>query len=82
MMNISIPEGYEVESLPETATVRLPDNLGSYAFKITKTPTGISVVMLKEINSAVIPSDKYGSLRELYRILVEKEQEKVVLKKI
>ena len=82
MMNISIPEGYEIESLPEVATVRLPDNLGSYAFKITKTPTGISVVMLKEINSAVIPSEKYGSLRELYRILVEKEQEKVVLKKI
>lgn len=82
MMNINIPEGYEVESLPEIATVRLPDNLGSYSFKITKTATGISVVMLKEINSAVIPSDKYGSLRELYRILVEKEKEKVVLKKI
>ncbi|WP_046758953.1 transglutaminase domain-containing protein [Kordia jejudonensis] len=82
MMNINIPEGYEVESLPEIATVRLPDNLGSYAFKITKTPTGISVVIAKEINSAVIPSDKYPSLRELYKILVEKEQEKVVLKKI
>lgn len=82
MMNINIPEGYEIESIPEIATVRLPDNLGSYAFKITKTPTGISVVVLKEINSAVIPSDKYDSLRELYRILVEKEKEKVVLKKI
>lgn len=82
MMNINIPDGYEIESLPEIATVRLPDNLGAYTFKITKTPTGISIVMLKEINSAVIPSDKYGSLRELYRILVEKEKEKVVLKKI
>ncbi|WP_430410041.1 transglutaminase domain-containing protein [Kordia sp.] len=82
MMNINIPEGYEIESLPEIETIRLPDNLGSYAFNITKTPTGISVVMLREINTAVIPSDKYPSLRELYRILIEKEEEKVVLKKI
>ncbi|WP_298418520.1 DUF3857 domain-containing protein [uncultured Kordia sp.] len=82
MMNINIPEGYEIESLPKMTTIRLPDNLGSYSFKITKTPTGISVVVLKEINSAVIPPDKYSALRELYRILVEKEQEKVVLKKI
>jgi hypothetical protein len=82
MMNISLPEGYEIESLPKPATIRLPDPLGSYAFNISKTPTGISVVVLKEINTAVIAPDKYGSLRELYRILVEKEKEKVVLKKI
>lgn len=81
MMNINIPEGYEIESIPEIASVRLPENLGAYAFKITKTPTGISLVMLKEIHSAVIPSNKYDSLREFYKILVEKETEKVVLKK-
>ncbi|MBC8753300.1 DUF3857 domain-containing protein [Kordia sp. YSTF-M3] len=82
MMNIQLPAGYEVESLPEAAAVRLPDNLGAYSFNISKTPNGISVVMSKEINSSVITPDKYAALREFYKMLVEKEKEKVVLKKI
>lgn len=82
MMNIKLPAGYEVESLPEATAVRLPDNLGMYSFNISKTPTGISIVMSKEINTSVITPDKYGALREFYKMLVEKEKEKVVLKKI
>ena len=82
MMNIQLPEGYEVESLPEAGVVKMPEGLGSYSFNISKTPAGISVVMSKEINSSVITPDKYGALREFYKMLVEKEKEKVVLKKM
>ncbi|WP_298513816.1 transglutaminase domain-containing protein [uncultured Kordia sp.] len=82
MMNIQIPEGYEVESMPEAGAVKMPEGLGSYSFNISKTPTGISVVMSKEISSSVITPDKYGALREFYKMLVEKEKEKVVLKKL
>lgn len=82
MMNIQLPEGYEIESLPEAAAIKMPENLGAYSFNISKTPTGISVVMSKEINAPVITPDKYGALREFYKMLVEKEKEKVVLKKI
>ena len=82
MMNINLPAGYEIESLPEASAVRMPDNLGAYSFNISKTPTGITVVMSKEINSSVITPDKYSALREFYKMVVEKEKEKVVLKKI
>jgi hypothetical protein len=82
MMNIQLPAGYEVESLPEATAVRLPDNLGSYSFNISKTQAGISVVMSKQINSSVIVPDKYSALREFYKMLVEKEKEKVVLRKM
>ncbi|EDP98065.1 DUF3857 domain-containing protein [Kordia algicida OT-1] len=82
MMNIQLPAGYEVESMPEATAVKMPGNLGTYSYNISKTPTGISVVMMKEINSSVITPDKYGALREFYKMLVEKEKEKVVLKKI
>jgi hypothetical protein len=81
MMNIQLPEGYEVEALPEAAAIKMPDGLGAYSFNISKTPTGISVVMSKEINSSVITPDKYGALRAFYKMLVEKEKEKLVLKK-
>ncbi|WP_420572035.1 DUF3857 domain-containing protein [Kordia sp.] len=81
MMNIKIPEGYEVESLPTATAVKMPNNLGSYSFNISKTPMGVSVVMSKEINSSVITPDKYAGLQEFYKMLIEKEKEKVVLKK-
>ncbi|QHI38375.1 hypothetical protein IMCC3317_37670 [Kordia antarctica] len=82
MMNIKLPAGYEIESMPEAIAVKLPENLGAYSFNLSKTPTGISVVMSKEINSPVITPDKYGALREFYKMLIEKEKEKIVLKKI
>ncbi|MEM6719706.1 MAG: transglutaminase domain-containing protein [Bacteroidota bacterium] len=82
MMNIQLPEGYEVESMPEAGVVKMPEGLGAYSFNISKTPAGISVVMSKEINSSVIIPEQYGALREFYKMLVEKEKEKVVLKKI
>jgi hypothetical protein len=82
MMNITLPEGYTIESLPEAGKVKMPEGLGVYSFNISKTAVGISVVMSKEINASVITPDKYGALREFYKMLVEKEKEKVVLTKI
>ncbi|MEM6686290.1 MAG: transglutaminase-like domain-containing protein, partial [Bacteroidota bacterium] len=82
MMNIKLPEGYTIESMPEATAVKMPDGLGEYSFNISKTPAGISIVMSKEIKSAVIIPDSYGALREFYKMLVEKEKEKIVLTKI
>lgn len=81
MINIALPEGYVVESLPEPTAVKLPDNLGMYSFNISKTPVGLSVVIQRQINTSIVTPDKYGALREFYKMLVKKETEKVVLKK-
>ena len=79
IVNIKIPEGYTVSSLPKPIKINLPENLGSFLFNITEVEGGISVRSDFKINSAVIPSYGYGELKEFYDQRVKKEAEKVVL---
>jgi hypothetical protein len=82
IINITIPEGYEVTSLPKPIKIKMPENFGSFLFNISKTETGINVMSEFKINSAVIPAYSYGELKEFYNQRVLKEAEKVVLTKM
>lgn len=82
IVNIKLPEGYEVTSLPKPMKMNLPDGLGSFLFNISETPNGINVMSTFKINSAIIPVHRYQELKEFYNQRVKKETEKVVLKKI
>lgn len=82
IVNITIPEGYEISSLPAPVKMNLPDGLGSFLFNISKTPNGINVMSTFKINSTIIPVSRYQDLKEFYNQRVKKETEKVVLKKI
>ena len=82
IVNIKLPEGYDIASMPEPVKMNLPDGLGSFLFNISKTPTGINVMSTYKINAAIIPAHLYQELKEFYNQRVKKETEKVVLKKI
>lgn len=82
MVNISIPQGYEVTSMPEPILLALEDDLGSFSFNIRQQQNGLQLAVEMKINKAVIPAHYYENLRELYKKIVEKETEKVVLTKI
>ena len=81
-VNIAIPDGYQIESLPAQVALSMPDNYGSFKYMISNTDNLIQVVVSLDINSAIIPSDDYSTLKEFFKKVVEKENEKVVLKKI
>ncbi|NQX85029.1 MAG: DUF3857 domain-containing protein [Flavobacteriaceae bacterium] len=82
IVNIKLPAGYKVVSLPKPMKMNLPDGLGAFLFNISETPNGINVMSTFKINSAIIPAYKYQELKEFYKQRVKKETEKVVLKKI
>lgn len=77
--NISIPEGHQVESLPENVLYKLPDNLGELRFSIAVSGNLLQVNVVEKINSAIINTNYYQDLKEFYNQLVQKETEKVVL---
>ncbi len=79
MINIKIPEGYQVSSMPESLKIALPDNMGSFLFNVSKTPEGFNVMSTFKINTAIIPAHKYFEIKEFYNQRVAKEAEKVVL---
>lgn len=81
-INIRIPEGYKVESLPESIILELPDNLGKFKFLINNDDIAIQVSVDYDMNAPVVPANYYTYLKAFFEVLVKKEKEKVVLTRV
>ena len=82
MINIKIPEGYDVVEIPKSGAFKLPDNLGSFTYRTNFVNGTIQVVVNETISEPVITSNYYLALKEFYNQIVQKEGEQVVLKKV
>lgn len=82
IMNFSVPDGYEVESVPENAIATLAGELGSYRYLISENGNILQISVDLTIMQAVIAESQYDNLKSFYETLVNKESEKIVLKKI
>lgn len=82
LVNIKIPEGYTVESIPESTSFGMEQGIGSYKYSISNTGNKIQLSVELAMNEAVIPAGDYAGLKRFYELLIDKENEKVVLSKI
>lgn len=80
-INLKIPVGYQVESLPESIHIALPEDMGSFIYKIRLNQNVLNLSVEFTINNSVIPVNFYSILRDFYATRVTKENEKVVLTK-
>ncbi|WP_281336615.1 DUF3857 domain-containing protein [Flavobacterium eburneipallidum] len=81
-INIDIPTGYTVESLPKPIKIQTGDNIGSFVFNCAASDNKIQIVIVKEINQQLVSSDFYDVLKSFYKQMIDKQTEKIVLKKI
>lgn len=81
MVNIAFPEGYQVESIPSSEIIKLPDNLGVYKYAVQNTMNGIQLSVTFEINKAVIAAINYPHIKEYYNQIISKGAEQIVLSK-
>lgn len=82
-INITIPDGYKVENLPKPMAIAMAKNYGSYKFSIANvTPNVIQITAILDVNSPIIPSEDYSFLKEFFKMMIDKENEKIVLKKV
>lgn len=82
MIKIIIPEGYEVEEVPEQMILSLPDQSGVFRFSVNKAGEELMVVNNLKISKAFYSPEEYQSLRKFFELVVAKHAEQVVLKKI
>ncbi|MBS9462287.1 DUF3857 domain-containing protein [Flagellimonas sp. 389] len=82
MVNIKIPEGYQVKYLPSVKIISLPDNLGVFKYNISTLGGKISLMVNFEINSASISPLYYPYLKEFFNQVVTKQSEQLVLSKV
>lgn len=81
-INIQIPEGYKVESLPQPVTLALNENLGVFKFLSNLNGNMIQISISNQINSSLVSSEDYLSLKSYYQKMIEKQNEKIVFVKI
>ncbi|WP_347374159.1 transglutaminase domain-containing protein [Aequorivita sp. Q41] len=81
IVNIALPEGYVVESMPENAVFNLGENVGSYRYLISQVGNKLQLSVEFSINKSFIAAEEYGNLKKFYELLIAKENEKVILSK-
>lgn len=82
IMNIALPENYKIESLPTSVKINLPDDLGSFTYRISENAGKVQIASQFEINRGMMPFNKYINVKEFFNERIKKETEKVVLTKI
>jgi Domain of Unknown Function with PDB structure (DUF3857) len=82
MFDYTIPEGYQVESMPKPAVLKLPDNSISVYYDVKNIGNKIVIVYKRNINKILYLPEQYKSLKELYNQVVAKHSESIILKKI
>ena len=80
-ITIELPAGYAVTSLPEAIKIALPDDMGSFLYTIHEQNNSIQVMTRFSLKSTFIHADYYQSLKDFFKMRIEKENEKVILKK-
>jgi len=80
-ISLTIPEGYVVETLPQPVAVSMPDNIAKFNYNLSNNGNQLQIIYSFDINQAVIGSEDYEALKNLFKELVNKQTEKIVLKK-
>lgn len=80
-INVQIPEGYTVETIPASINLSMLDELGTFKFLTNVSGNIIQVAVQHQVNVSIIGADYYPMLKEYYQKMIEKMNEKIVLKK-
>ncbi len=78
-VSIQIPEGYNVESIPEATAITMSDNLGVFKFQATQVGDKIKIISIVQFNKAIISPEYYQELKEFYNRMVKKQSERIIL---
>lgn len=82
IISLKIPAGYAVESVPKSLSLAMEENIGSFKYLVESKANQINLVVNLDMNYANISALYYQTLKDFYQKMVEKQSEKIVLKKI
>ncbi len=80
-VQIQIPDGYKVETLPESISIATENGIGNYEFTISTKENKIFLKSITKVNIPIIPLNMYKELKDFYSKRLLKMKEKVVLVK-
>ena len=81
VLNLTIPEGYVVDELPEPINLSLIDKGGKFQFFTSQNGNTIQLINKISISQLHFEPEEYLAIKNFYDIIVEKHSEQIVLKK-
>jgi hypothetical protein len=82
MLELMIPEGYTLESKPAPARINLPEKSAQYMYSASQTGNKIMIVSRFKINKRTFLFDEYANLKEFYNLVIAKNAEMLILKRM
>lgn len=80
IFKIKVPEGYEVEELPKSQNMVLPNAGGKFMFIAGVQEDTIQIMIRLSLTKTQYIPDNYAALKELFNQVVTKQQEQIVLR--
>lgn len=78
---ILIPDGYEIEELPSSLKVSLPEKGGEFLYNVTGDGRYIIVETRLNITRTEFDAKDYENIRQLWSRILEKQSEVIILKR-
>ncbi|MCF8231273.1 MAG: DUF3857 domain-containing protein [Bacteroidales bacterium] len=78
---VSLPEGYNAHSLPEPAVVTLPGESATFEYLAKPVRNNIIIQTTLDIEQVTYTQQDYPLIKKLFQKMVDKYEEKIVLKK-
>lgn len=82
ILNMEVPSGYTVDELPKPEKANIYNNEGVFNYLIQQNGNTIQLMCQIKINKTTFDADDYETLRSFFNIVVEKESEQIVFKKL
>ncbi|WP_273276473.1 DUF3857 domain-containing protein [Maribacter polysiphoniae] len=81
MIKIDIPEGYQVDYIPEGIRMVMPEKQASFIYKLGANANSVQLYVEEQMNVPIVQAKNYTILKNYYKSIIEKQLEKVVLSK-
>ena len=80
-ISIELPENYKVDKAPKNEKIILPTQDATFSFIFSQSDNTIGLISKITLNKSVFSPEEYFQLKELFKNIVRKQAEQIVLKK-
>lgn len=81
-VNVMIPDGYALESLPESTVAQFNGASGEFKYVSQENGKMLQFIISLDLGQSFILPTEYADFKQFYQLMIEKQNEKIVLKKI
>jgi len=81
-ITVEIPEGFTIESVPQPINLATENKIGTFKYNIANNGNKIQISIASNINLAIVGPEYYITIKDYFQKMIDKENEKIVLKKI